>query len=140
ELQGNPVVKHESVPAPPHGTGVKFGKNNEFQAELRRRVDEYFERTGRPRRDVPLMYLKTAIFLAAFAGLYYLLVFVAHTWWQGVPLAVLLGLTTAGIGFNIQHDGGHQAYSEHAWVNKMMALTLDLIGGSSYLWHYKHGV
>jgi linoleoyl-CoA desaturase len=40
---------------------VKFGRNNEFQAELRRRLDEFFERTGRRRRDVPQMYLKTAV-------------------------------------------------------------------------------
>lgn len=120
--------------------GLKFGKNNEFQAEIRRRVDEFFRRTGRRRRDVPQMYVKTFILLAAFGTLYWLLVFVADAWWQAVPLAVLLGLATAGIGFNVQHDGGHQAYSERPWVNKLMALTLDLIGGSSYVWHYKHGV
>jgi linoleoyl-CoA desaturase len=86
------------------------------------------------------MYLKTAVLLAAFATSYVLLVFYSQTWWQALPLAVLLGLTTAGIGFNVQHDGGHQAYSERPWVNKLMAFTMDLIGGSSYLWHYKHGV
>ena len=61
-------------------SGLKFGRDNAFQAELRRRVDEFFERTGRRRRDVPQMYLKTAILLASFAALYALLVFVAHTW------------------------------------------------------------
>jgi linoleoyl-CoA desaturase len=122
------------------GGGLKFGRNNEFQAELRRRVDEFFQRTGRRRRDVPQMYLKTVILLASFAALYVLLVFFARTGWQGLPLAILLGLTTAAIGFNVQHDGGHQAYSERPWVNRLMAMTLDLIGGSSYLWHYKHVV
>jgi linoleoyl-CoA desaturase len=69
-----------------------------------------------------------------------LLVFVARGWWQALPLAALLGLAMAEVGFNIQHDGGHQAYSRHPWVNKVMALSLDLIGGSSYLWHWKHVV
>ena len=86
------------------------------------------------------MYLKTAILFAVFSASYVLLVFAAHAWWQALPLAILLGLATASIGFNVQHDGGHQAYSDHAWVNKMMAMTLDLIGGSSYHWHWKHGV
>jgi linoleoyl-CoA desaturase len=140
ELQEKPVVEQRSARKIRGGGGVKFGKNNEFQAELKRRVDAYFLRTGRRRRDVPQMYLKTAILLGAFVTFYVLLVFFARTWWQAVPLAILLGLTTAGIGFNIQHDGGHQAYSEHAWVNKLMALTLDMIGGSSYFWHYQHGV
>jgi linoleoyl-CoA desaturase len=57
-----------------------------------------------------------------------------------VPLAILLGLAMAAVGFNIQHDGNHQAYSDRPWINKVMALTLDLIGGSSYLWHWKHNV
>ena len=123
------------------GSGVlKFGTNNGFQVELRRRVDEYFRTTGRRQRDCPQMYLKTAIILACFAASYVLLVFVAQAWWQALPLAILLGLAMAAIGFNVQHDGGHQAYSDHPWVNKLMAMTLDLIGGSSYLWHWKHDV
>ena len=132
--------KRPSVRAVESSGGLKFGRNNEFQAELRRRVDGFFQQPGRRRRDVPQMYVKTFILLAAFVGLYSLLVFVAQAWWQALPVAVLLGLVTAGIGFNVQHDGGHQAYSEHPWVNKLMAFWLDLIGGSSYLWHYKHGV
>jgi linoleoyl-CoA desaturase len=86
------------------------------------------------------MYLKTAVLLGGFATLYVLLVVVAGTWAQGVVLAVLLGLCAAGIGLNIQHDGGHRAYSRHPWVNRLMAMTLELIGGSSYLWRWKHGV
>ncbi|MBI3628125.1 MAG: acyl-CoA desaturase [Candidatus Rokubacteria bacterium] len=86
------------------------------------------------------MYVKTAILVVIFAASYVLLVFVAQTWWQGLLLATLLGLSAAGIGFNIQHDGGHQAYSNYAWVNKLMAMTLELIGGSSYLWRWKHVV
>jgi linoleoyl-CoA desaturase len=120
--------------------GLKFGPQNDFQAALKRRVDEFFQATGRKRRDVPEMYLKTAILLTSLVALYVALVFVVQAWWLAFPLAILLGLVMGAIGFNIQHDGGHQAYSEHPWVNKVMALTLDLLGGSSYLWHWKHGV
>jgi linoleoyl-CoA desaturase len=119
---------------------LAFGRNNLFQVELRRRVDEYFRTTGRRPRDCWQMYVKTAIFVTSFASSYVLLVFVAQTWWHGLLLAVLLGLSAAGIGFNIQHDGGHRAYSNHARVNKLMAMTLELLGGSSYLWRWKHGV
>jgi len=86
------------------------------------------------------MYLKTAILFACFAASYALLVFVAQTWWQALPLAALLGLTTAAVGFNVQHDGGHLAYSNRASVNKLMAMTLDILGGSSYQWRWKHAV
>lgn len=119
---------------------LKFGKNEGFQIELRRRVEAFFRGTGRRQRDCPPMYLKTAVLLACFATSYALLVFAASAWWQALPLAVLLGLATAGIGFNVQHDGGHQAYSNRPWINKVMAMTLDVIGGSSYVWHWKHAV
>jgi len=122
------------------GRTLKFGTNSAFQLELRRRVDEYFRTTGRRERDCWQMYLKTAIILACLAVSYLLLVFAAQAWWQGVPLAVLLGFAAAGIGFNVQHDGGHHAYSDYRSVNKLMAMMLDLMGGSSYFWHWKHVV
>jgi linoleoyl-CoA desaturase len=131
---GSPARVEEHVPR------LKFGGDNAFHVEVRRRVAEYFHTTGRPERDCRQMYVKTAILFAAVAASYVLLVFVAWAWWQALPLAVLLGLGLAGIGFNVQHDGGHRAYSGRPWVNKLMAMTLELIGGSSYLWHWKHGV
>jgi linoleoyl-CoA desaturase len=117
---------------------LKFSQGSDFQIELRRRMGELFQNTGLRERDCSQMYIKTLILLVSFASLYGLLVFIAQTWWQSVPLAILLGLVIAAIGFNIQHDGGHQAYSNAAWVNRLMAMTLDLIGGSSYNWRWKH--
>jgi linoleoyl-CoA desaturase len=119
---------------------LTFRRDDGFHAELRRRVDDYFHLSGRRQRDCPEMYLKTAIILLAFFGAYIGLVFFAATWWQGLGLAILLGLSMAGIGFTIEHDGGHQAYSNHQWINRAMAKTMDLLGASSYLWHWKHDV
>jgi linoleoyl-CoA desaturase len=129
-------------PVQPSGADerLKFAGNNDFHIEVRRRIDEFFRSTGRRRRDCPQMYLKTAILLACFIASYVMLVFMAQFWWQALLLAIVLGLTTAAIGFNIQHDGGHSAYSNHDWVNRMMARTLDVIGGSSYQWHWKHAI
>ena len=117
-----------------------FGTNSRFQVELRRRVDAYFERSGRRQRDRWQMYLKTAILVACFVVSYVLLVLAAQTPLCASALAILLGLSAAGIGFNIQHDGGHRAYSNHVWVNELMAMTMDVPGGSSYLWRWKHAV
>ena len=117
-----------------------FAKNDGFYAELRRRVDDYFIVTGLPQRDCSQMYRKTAVLVSTYVASYVLLVFFATTWWQAIPLAVLLGLATAGIGFNVAHDAGHLAYSSRPWINKLMAMSLDLVGGSSYLWHWKHAV
>lgn len=129
-----------AFPAGEAGHRPKFVGDNRFQVELRRRVDAYLRSIGRRQRDCWQMYLKTAIILSLFVASYMLLVFVAQTRWQALPLAVVLGLAIAGIGFNIQHDGGHQGYSKYAWINKLMAMTLDMTGGSSYLWRWKHAV
>jgi linoleoyl-CoA desaturase len=86
------------------------------------------------------MYAKTGVIVAALAALYVLLVFGASAWWQAALLSVGLGIAVAAVGFNIQHDGGHGAYSRRGWVNRLMAFTLDLIGGSSYIWARKHNV
>jgi linoleoyl-CoA desaturase len=119
---------------------MKFGVSDGFHVELRRRVEALLRTTGRRPRDCWQMYVKTAILLAVGMASYLLLVLGAQTWWQALPLAMLLGLAAAGIGFNVQHDGGHHAYSRQPWMNTLMALTLDLIGGSSYVWHWKHAI
>ena len=129
------------APSAPHtGRKVRFTRSDEFQRELKRRVDEYFRVSGKRRRDCPEMYLKVAILLGGFAVTYCLLVFAAQTWWQAVPLAILLGGIMAAIGMNVQHDGGHQAVSDRRWINELMSMSLDVIGGSSYYWHWKHAV
>jgi len=134
------MVSDQPVRAAEPNKSLKFGNDNAFHREIQRRVDDYFQTTGRRRRDCWQMYVKTAVFIVGFAASYVLLVFVAQTWWHGLLLAVLLGLSVAGIGLNVEHDGGHRAYSNSPWVNKLMAMTLELIGGSSYLWHWKHVV
>jgi linoleoyl-CoA desaturase len=91
-------------------------------------------------RGTPSLWLKTVLILSAYAAVYAALVWAAAAWWQAVPLAILLGIIAALIGFNIQHDGGHQAYGRRAWQNRLAAATLDLIGASSYLWQWKHAV
>lgn len=124
------------------GTPVhpKFPKDNEFQVELHRRVEQHFAATGKFQRDCPRMYLKTGLILGSFLTSYVLLVFFSSSWMSALPLALVLAVSTAAIGFNIQHDAGHKAYSNVGWINKLMSWTIDIVGGSSYMWHWKHGV
>jgi len=117
-----------------------YSGNNSFQQALRLRADAYFRDTGHRRRDVAGWYCKAASILALAASSYLLLVFAAATWWQGALLAIALSLAVASIGFNIMHDGGHGAASRHRVINRLLAHTLDIVGGSSYLWRWKHGV
>ena len=74
----------------PHSNQPKFGSDDAFYREICRRVDGYFQQTGKPRRDCPRMYVKTAIVLTWFTSSYVLLVFAASTWWAAVPLGISL--------------------------------------------------
>jgi linoleoyl-CoA desaturase len=124
----------------PANRRLRFSGDNAFHVELKRRVRAHLHATGRRERGCPEMYFKTAIIFASFASLYGLLVFVATTWWLVLPLAVALALTMVAIGFNVMHDASHEAYSDHRWINRAFAMSLDLVGGSSYFWQWKHNV
>ena len=118
----------------------KFEGDTGFHAELKRRVHEYFVTTGLPTRGGRAMKVKTAVILTWFAASYGLLVFWATTWWQGGLLSASLALAMAGLGFAVQHDANHGAYSNRRGVNRLMGMTLDMLGASSYVWHWKHNI
>src|SRR5688572_27590502 len=111
-----------------------------FHAEVKRRVHAYFEDTGVSPKASLRMYVKTAVLLLWFAGSYAGLVFLASTWWHGLLFSGSLVLAMAGIAFAIQHDSNHGAYSRHEAVNRMLGMTLDVLGASSYVWHWKHNI
>lgn len=119
---------------------IRFPSRRAFYREVIERADAYFEGPRRKRRDMPMMYLKSAVLLAWFAGSWALLVFAAASWWQAALCAVSLGLSIAAIGMCIQHDANHGAYSSRPWVNRLFSCTLDLMGVSSYIWRQKHNV
>lgn len=86
------------------------------------------------------MILKSLVIFSWVVASYALLVFWAASWWTAIPLALSLGLAMAGVGFSVMHDGGHGSYSERPAINRWAALSLDLLGGSSFMWNYKHNV
>jgi linoleoyl-CoA desaturase len=111
-----------------------------FRRDLEARVTQYFDAVGRARHGSGKLYLKTAILIGWLVASYVGLVFLATAWWQVVPLAVSIALAMAGVGFNVQHDGNHGAYSGRPLVNKAAALSLNLLGGDAYFWHFKHNI
>ena len=127
-------------PAPSRELALKFGDSEGFLTSLRRKVDDYFATSGKPRRDCWQMYVKTAVIAAWTLGSWAILVFVASNWWQALLASFSLGMAMSGVGFNIQHDGGHLAYSKHRWVNRLMGMSLDLLGGSSFFWRKTHNI
>lgn len=120
---------------------AKFSQRSGLRAELNRRVDAYFADQGVSRfSEGPRMWFKTALLIATLAASWTVLMVFATTWWQLVLLASLAGVALAGVGFDVMHDGSHGSYSHSSRWNRLMGATLDAIGGSSYVWRFKHNV
>jgi linoleoyl-CoA desaturase len=111
-----------------------------FFDHLKNGVDSYFNATKRNRWGNGLIYVKAIVLLTSFFTLYISLVFGSMSMWMNIGACVLLGLTLAGIGFNLMHDGAHGSFSDKKWLNEIMAHTLNMVGGDVSLWKTKHNV
>lgn len=115
-------------------------KEHPFFDELKMRVDSYFEQNHLSRTGNWMIYLKTAILLTSAVTFYSWLVFFTPGVWASLGLCALLGLTLAGIGFNVMHDSAHGSYSKYEWINKLMGYSLNAMGGDVELWKIKHNL
>lgn len=117
---------------------IKFPARSQFQTDLNKQVDGYFEKAHLPKTGTWRMFFKTGIILFSAVAFYTYLVFYANTYW-GVGISMLgIALSICLIGFNIMHDGAHGSYAQNPKLNWLMGFTLDLMGGSNYLWRQKH--
>src|SRR5689334_5997430 len=97
---------------------------------LKNRVDEYFTDAKIHRAGNRVLYIKGLLVVGLAAGLYTLLVFFTPPAWIAIVLCMVLGLNMAVIGFNVMHEGGHQSFSKHAWINTLSAYFLNVLGGN----------
>lgn len=111
-----------------------------FHSELKGRINTYFNERGKSATGGPKIYTKALILFAAFVALYIHLVFFTPAIVWALLECILLGLAVASIGFNIMHDGGHGSFSKKKWVNNMAAISLNILGGSHFMWNMKHNV
>ena len=111
-----------------------------FHAELKRRINQYFETTGKKSTGNKALYSKAIILTVAFLALYVHLVFFTPGAVWAILECILLGGVVAGIGFNIMHDGAHGSFSRRPWVNSLAAFSLNVLGGSHFMWNVKHNV
>ncbi len=122
-----PTPKFTSVPKP-------------FHAELKSRINQYFQQVDKSSSGNWALYSKAIILLVSLIGLYVHLVFFTPVRWVAIPECILLGGVVAGIGFNIMHDGGHGSFSENKLMNNIAAFLGNILGASSFMWNIKHNV
>lgn len=118
---------------------VTFKKSkSEFYDELNKQIDEYFLTKKIKRTGNFKIYFKSMFFILFSALIYWLILFAALPGGVQALLCILLGVSLAGIGFNIMHDGAHKSYSSKNWLNEVMGYSLNLIGGNVFIWKNKH--
>ncbi len=112
----------------------------EFGQAIRTEVNKYFITNNLRKTGNWKLYRKTIVLFAIFAVCYGLLVFANLHWSINLLLSVVLGFNLTAIGCNVMHDGSHGTYSNKKWLNKSMAFTMNIMGGSSYMWNQKHNI
>ncbi len=111
-----------------------------FHAELKKRINEYFQQTGKKMTGNYKLWLKAISLLCIFLAIYIHLVFFSPVAWLAIAECVMLGGVVSAIGFNVMHDGSHGSFSENPVINKIAAITLGLLGGSPFMWNIKHNI
>ncbi len=119
---------------------IKFANtDSQFFNTLRDRINGYFTQNNINPTGNWKLYLKTGILIASLIVIYsWLVFFTPADAWLVILLCSIGGLNVAAIGFNVMHDGAHGSYSQSKWVNEVMAHSLNVLGGNSFLWKQKH--
>jgi linoleoyl-CoA desaturase len=52
----------------------------------------------------------------------------------------VMGIAVGGIGLSVMHDANHGAYSQKQWVNNLLGLSLNIVGGNAFNWKVQHNV
>lgn len=86
------------------------------------------------------VHLKALILFTLLFSLITLLAIGKQPWWIEIPECILLGVVVAGIGFNVMHDAVHRSFSKKRWVNTLLGLSLNLLGGDCRVWKDQHNI
>lgn len=105
-----------------------------FYQALSRQVHDAI--ATQPHASQNLLFVKIALILLVYIASYAAMLSVdgagnALSW-------VIHGVATALVGFNIMHDGAHESLSRSRRLNRLAALTFNLIGSHRRYWAEKH--
>ena len=111
-----------------------------FHKELKKRVNNYFIENNKKSTGNFSLYFKAVLFWVLYVALYVHVVFFTPASWLALTECLLMGGLTAGIGFNVMHDGGHGSFSESPFWNRIAAFSVNGLGASAIMWNNKHNI
>ena len=113
-------------------------QDSTFYNEVKLKVENYFKENNIQSTGNFKLYSKALILIPTAVGIYLSLLFMDLLPSIALCLSALLGFTLASIGFNIMHDACHGSYSSKKWINNVMGLSLNCLGGNAFIWKMKH--
>ena len=121
---------------------IRFAKPDPaaFVREVKEEVAQHFARTGQSTKADYRMVLKTVILLTTTIGCYAVIMSNRLTALQMLPVAIVMGVAMAGVGFSVAHDALHGAYSSNPRINRVLGFSFDLLGANGYMWKITHNV
>ncbi|MGC4022764.1 MAG: acyl-CoA desaturase [Cyclobacteriaceae bacterium] len=121
---------------------LKFAPGKgDFFSTLNQRVNSYFKSNNIERTANYEMVIKTVFMFSLYFTPYFILISGAVTnIWLMYGLCIVMGLGVAGIGLSVMHDANHGSYSNKNWVNNLLGISLNLIGGHALNWKVQHNV
>lgn len=126
---------------------VKFQSGGEFWKVMRRRVNEYVDqphcsdtRCGKTVKEYAYthIHIKAIKIVLWWAASYAAILLFAHNWWETGLIGASLMLSCYAAATCIMHDGNHGAFSKSPRVNRLAGFTMEMLGGSSFVWRIKH--
>ena len=114
--------------------------NNVFFRSLKQSVEDYFRSNKIKKTGNWRLYSKAIILIPSAMVIYVSLLAFQTPVIISLALCALLGLIISSIGFNIMHDACHGSYSSKKWVNNILGLSLNAIGGNAFFWKQKHNI
>ncbi|MEO6000075.1 MAG: acyl-CoA desaturase [Chitinophagaceae bacterium] len=115
-------------------------KKSAFYNTLKFNVDQYFASNNIKKTGNWKLYTKTLVLIPTAIFLYIFLLSVHPPAVLALTLCAILGFVLASIGFNVMHDACHGSYSSKKWVNEVLGLTLNALGGNAFIWKFKHNI
>lgn len=117
---------------------LKFYPRSDFFTTVRQRVDAHFAQQGKHKHANGAMWIKTSVFLGVFITSYILIISGILPDLVMLGFALLLGMVSAFVGFNICHDAIHGSFSANRHINKLLGNLFNLLGASPYIWEISH--
>lgn len=121
--------------------GFKYESNANaklFITTFREKTNSYFTHKQQSKYANGLVVFKTIFFLSLFFLSYLLLISNKFSPSTTLLLAIICGVSSILIVFNISHDASHNALFKNKRLNKILSYTFNLVGGSGYMWNITH--